>query len=112
MKKYCIVIEVKPECLDDYIEYHKEIYDSPYRELIEVIKKSGVREEAIFIYKNLAIIYFEAEDLNKCYKFQGKFEVAKRWNELMAPLFVSSCEFTFNDFKNLSTLEKVFDLNE
>lgn len=112
MKKYCVVYKIKPECLDDYVKYHKEIRDSAFRQLIEVIKESGIREEAIFIYKNLAIIYFEADVLDECYKLQEKYEVIKRWNKLMAPLFASTCELVSNDYKNISSLEKVFDLNE
>jgi L-rhamnose mutarotase len=110
MKKYCIVGEIKPECLSSYIKNHKEIHKGPYKELLEVIKKSGVKEEVIFIYKNLAIIYFEADDIDRCYEFQGKFEVVKKWNKLMAPLFISVYEF--NSSEKLPTLEKIFDLNE
>jgi len=69
-----------------------------------------VKEEVIFIYKNLVIIYFEADDLNKCYEFQKGFEVVKKWNKLMAPLFKSV--YKFDNSKKLQTLEKIFDLNE
>lgn len=110
MKKYCIVGEIKPESMDGYIKYHKEIHKGPYKELLEVIKKSGVKEEVIFIYKNLAIIYFEAEDIDKCYDFQGKFGVTEKWNKLMAPLFASA--YGFSSSEKLPTLEKIFDLNE
>ncbi|GAI16077.1 unnamed protein product [marine sediment metagenome] len=86
--------------MKSYINNHKEIHKSSYKELLEVIKKSGVKEEVIFIYKNLAIIYFEADDIDICYEFRGKFEVVKKWNKLMAPLFISVYEFTtiFNPF--------------
>ena len=40
MKKYCVISEIKPECLSDYIKNHKEIHKGPYKELLEVIKKS------------------------------------------------------------------------
>jgi L-rhamnose mutarotase len=110
MKKYCVVSEIKPECMKSYINHHKEIHKSPYKELLQIIKKSGVKEEAIFIYKNLAIIYFEADDIDRCYEFQKGFEVVKRWNKLMAPLFESV--YKFDSSKKLKTLEKIFDLNE
>ena len=110
MKKYCVISEIKPECLSSYIKNHKEIHKGPYKELLEVIKKSGVKEEVIFIYKNLAIIYFEADDIDRCYEFQRKFEVVKKWNKLMAPLFISVYEFSSSE--KLPTLEKIFDLNE
>jgi len=110
MNKYCIVGEIKPECVDDYIKFHEEIHKGVHKELLNIIKESGVKEEAVFMYKNLAIIYFEAEDLDKCYEFQNKFETTKKWDALMKPLFVSNYEFSTS--KKIPVLRKVFDLNE
>lgn len=110
MKKYCIVSEIRPEFMKKYINYHKEIHKGLYKEILEIIKKSGVKEEIIFIYKNLAIIFFEAEDIEKCYEFQNEFEVVKKWNKLMVPLFQSV--YKFGNSEKLQTLEKIFDLNE
>jgi L-rhamnose mutarotase len=108
--KYCIVGKVKPEYLEEYKKLHREIHKGPYRELLKVIRDSGVKEEAVFMYGNLAIIFYEAEDLDMCYQQQGSADVAKRWNDLMSPMFDSSYEFNVSD--KLPLLEKVFDLNE
>ena len=110
MAKYCIIGEIKPEFLEEYKALHRNIHKGPYKELLQVIKQSGVEDEAVFMYKNLAVIFYEAEDLNGCYQRQGTAEVAKKWNELMAPMFASSYEF--NASEQLPVLEKVFDLNE
>jgi len=110
MAKYCIVGEVKPEYLKEYKKLHREIHEGPYRELLNVIKDSGVKEEAVFMHGNLAIIFYEAEGLDLCYERQGNADVAKRWNALMAPMFTSSYEFNVSE--KLPVLEKVFDLNE
>ena len=110
MAKYCIVGEVKQENLDEYKKLHREIHKGPYRELLNVIKNSGVKEEAVFVYKNMVIIFYEAEDLDRCYEKQSGAEVAKRWNALMGPMFASSYEFNVSE--KLPVLEKVFDLNE
>jgi L-rhamnose mutarotase len=77
---------------------------------LSIIKDSGVREEVVFMHGNLAIIFYEAEDLNECYKRQGTTEIAMRWNALMGPMFASS--YVFNVADRLPVLEKVFDLNE
>lgn len=108
--KYCIVGEIKEDMLDKYIKYHKQIHKGEYKELLNVIKKSGIEEEVIFIYKNFAIIYFEAEDINKSYDYQRKFEVTQKWDDLMKDFFDSAYEFS--DSEKLPVLEKVFDLNE
>ena len=108
MAKYCIVGEVKEEYVEKYKALHKNLYKGPYRELLGVIKSSGVQEEVIFIYKDLAIVFYEAEDLNESYEKQEGKQVVRQWNSLMRPMFVS---YGFDSGK-LPTLEKVFDLNE
>jgi L-rhamnose mutarotase len=110
MAKYCIVGEVKQEFLEEYKRQYKKIHKGPYKELLKVIKESGVEEETVFMHKNLAIIFYEAEDLNRCYERQGSAEVAQEWNRLMSPMFASS--YRFNVSEKLPVLEKVFDLNE
>jgi len=111
MNKYCIVGEIKLGCMNQYIEKHETIHEGPYKEILKIIKKSGVKNENIFIYKNLAIIYFEAEDLKSCYKFQENFDVVKKWNEIMEPMFESNYDFG-GDPNIISSLRKIFDLNE
>jgi len=108
--KYCIVSKIKRDKVDEYVKYHKQIHKSEHRDLLNVIKKSGVTEEVIFIYDNLCIIYFEAEDIDKSYEYQRQFEVTKKWDNLMKDLFDS--EYKFSGAEKLPVLEKVFDLNE
>jgi L-rhamnose mutarotase len=110
MAKYCIVGEIRGEFLEEYKKQHREIHKGPYRELLKVIKASGVEQEAVFMHKNLAIIFYEAEDLDRAYERQESAKVAKEWNKLMSPMFASS--YRFNVSEKLPVLEKVFDLNE
>jgi L-rhamnose mutarotase len=110
MAKYCVVGEVKPEYLQEYKTLHKEIHKGPYRELLKVIRESGVKEETVFMRGTMVVLFYEADDLDRSYGLQGGAPVAKRWNELMAPMFVSS--YDFNVSEKLPVLEKVFDLNE
>lgn len=110
MAKYCIVGEVKPEFLEQYKRLHRELHKGPYKELLSVIKESGVEEEAVFMQGTTAIIFYEAEDLDSAYRRQSSSEVVRRWNELMEPMFASSYEFNVSD--KLPVLEKVFDLKE
>jgi L-rhamnose mutarotase len=112
MNKYCAVIEIKPDSLEKYVSLHKEIHKGPHKELLKVIADSGVKEEAIFMYKNLAIVYFEAEDLDACYKYQQKFKVYEEWHVLMMPLFEAKYELTGSGNFAIPMVEKVFDLRE
>ncbi len=110
MGKYCIVGEVKPEYLEEYKRLHRELHKGEHKELLEVIRDSGVNEEAVFMHGTTAIIFYETDDLNLAYQRQGASEVAARWNKLMAPMFASAYEFNVSD--TLPVLEKVFDLSE
>jgi L-rhamnose mutarotase len=107
MNKYCVVLEIKPEYLEDYKEVHRHVW----KDLLKSIKDSGVKEEVMFFYKNLAIVYFEADDLNKSYEIQRKsVELEKGWDDLVGP-WISKGEYKPGTYE-LDFLEKVFDLNE
>ena len=108
--KYCIVSKIKKDKVGEYIMQHRQMHKSEFKELLRVIKKSGVEEEVIFIHDNFCIIYFEAEDINKSYDYQRKFEVTQKWDNLMKDLFDS--DYKFSNAEKLPVLEKVFDLNE
>ena len=110
MARYCIVGEVKPEYLEKYKKLHREIHKGQYRELLSVIRASGVKDEVVFMRGTMVVIFYEADDLDRSYKLQGSAPVTKRWNEMMAPMFASS--YDFNVSERLPVLEKVFDLNE
>ncbi len=111
MKSYCITGNLKPECVKEYKEKHKTLHLGEHKELLKVIKDSGIQNEKVFIHKNMIIIYFEAEDLDKSYQIQGKSDIVKQWNDIMKPMFADTYNFNEKDH-TLPILEKVFDLNE
>ena len=51
-KRYCLIIEVKEEHIEEYIKIHKE----PWREMLEAIRDSGITDEIIYFHKNQSII--------------------------------------------------------
>ena len=59
MKKYCIVNEIKPERLEDYVNAHLH----PWDELLECLKAAGTKEEYIFMLGNKALVFVECEDM-------------------------------------------------
>lgn len=98
MKKYCAVIELKHEHIEDYINIHKNAWP----ELLKTIKEAGMKEEIIYNFKDMSIIFFECEDIDSIYKKLGETDVVKRWDAAVQPWFAS--EFIFP--------EKIFDLNQ
>ncbi len=104
--RFCFIITLKEEFINDYINIHKNAWE----EIITAQKKVGVEESFIWIYKNLAIVYYECKDINKMYLNLEKFEVTRKWNELMKQYILKSQTINFNG--KINTLEKIFDLNE
>ncbi len=99
MNKYCIIVEVKAERIEDYIKLHKE----PWREMLEAIRESGIKDEIIFFHRNQSIIILECEDNAFCDAKLRATEVCKKWDELTLPWFEST---------GFEQAEMIFDLNK
>jgi L-rhamnose mutarotase len=112
MGHFCAVVEIKKNSINRYSKLHKEMHKGPYKQLLKIIKDSGVKEEVIFIFKNYAILFFEADDLNKCYSLQQDFKVYDDWHLLMMPMFEDKFNFLDSKKYDVPLLEKIFDLNE
>lgn len=106
MKRYCLVIELKKEFINDYCDIHR----NPWQEILDSIKDAGAQELLIWNYKNLSIVYYECEDLDKLYENLGKLEVTEKWNAAVGPWFSDSP--TLDGSGKVQTCEKIFDLNQ
>ena len=106
MKRYCLVLELKDEFVDDYCDIHR----NPWPELLDSIKENGAKELLIWNYKNLSIVYYEVEDIDALYKKLNKLEVTKKWNIVMGEFFKESLPVDSDG--NFITCEKIFDLNQ
>jgi len=98
MKKYLLIIKVKPECRDEYIAIHK----NPWREMLDAIKESGFVNEIIWYFEDQSIIYLECEDHDECNTKLRLTDACKKWDIEMIPRFNTEPVFA----------EKIFDLNQ
>ena len=98
MKKYLMVIKVKPEFQKEYIDIHQ----NPWREMLEAIRAAGFVNEAIWYFENQSIIYLECPDHDECNAKLRATEVCKRWDVTVGPWFASQPIMP----------EKIFDLNQ
>jgi L-rhamnose mutarotase len=98
MKRYCFVIELKEEHVDEYVKLHRNAWP----QMLEAIKRAGAKEELLYIYKNISIVFFECEDIDELYKKLDNEEVVEKWNAVVKPWMNS--DFVF--------LDKIFDLNQ
>jgi L-rhamnose mutarotase len=108
MKKnrYCLIIELKPEYVEEYCDIHRKAWP----ELLRAIKDAGAEELLIWNYKNFSIVYYECDDLDAVYEKLGGTEIAKKWNTTVGPWFAESPTLDGSD--SVGTLEKIFDLNQ
>ena len=98
MKKYLIVIKIKPENRKEYIEIHK----NPWREMLEAIRQAGFTNEVIWYFEDQSIIYLECEDQVACNAALRATEICKKWDITVCPWFAADPVLP----------EKIFDLNQ
>lgn len=55
MKRYGMVIKIKKECLQEYIDLHA----SPAPELLDALEQSNIKNNTVFHIKDLLFNYFE-----------------------------------------------------
>lgn len=105
-KRYCFVIEINEDQMEDYVALHK----NPWQETLEGLKAAGADELVIYRYKNFSILFWEAEDLNEVYRKWGANEACPRWNARLSKAYKVSPSIDGSD--DVETLEKIFDLNQ
>lgn len=106
MKRYCIILELKEEFIDKYCE----MYKNPWPELLNALKENGVKEELVWNYKNLSIVYYECEDIGVLYEKLNKLDVVKKWHNTVGPWYKES--LPVDSEGKFITCEKIFDLNQ
>ncbi|MCL5073200.1 MAG: L-rhamnose mutarotase [Actinobacteria bacterium] len=105
-KRYCMVLEIKEECVNDYVNIHK----NAWAELLKAEKVCGIKEELIWIYKNLSILFIECDDIDQVFKAIEANEIERKWDIKVRPWFKNSQ--VLDASKKIEALEKIFDLNQ
>lgn len=98
MKKYLMIIKVKPQFKEEYIDIHQ----NPWREMLEVIKEAGFTNEIIWYFEDQSIIYLECLDHDDCNAKLRATQVCKKWDITVGPWFAAEPIMA----------EKIFDLNQ
>lgn len=96
MKKYLMVIKIRPECREEYIAIHK----NPWPEMLAAIRDAGFVNETIWYFEDQSIIYLECPDHDACNAKLRASEACKRWDLEMIPRFAAEPVLP----------EKIFDL--
>jgi L-rhamnose mutarotase len=82
MTHHAWVLEVRPGYEEEYKRRHDEIWP----EMLEALRKAGVRNYNIFRYGLTLFGYFETDDLQRAIDMLRDDPVNARWGAYMAPI--------------------------
>lgn len=87
MEKHLIVIDIKSEMKEAYINIHL----NPWQDMLKAIKDSGFINELIWFHETQSIIYIECEDgrYDVCNQKLRSTEICKKWDKKIIPWFKS-----------------------
>jgi len=84
--RYCFLLRVRPELLDEYIERHAAVWP----DMLHALKQTGWERYSLFARPDGLIVgYLEAEDLGAAQRAIAATEANTRWQRDMRRFFVS-----------------------
>jgi len=84
--RYCFLLRVRPELLEEYIERHAAVWP----DMLRVLKQAGWERYSLFARPDGLIVgYLEAEDLAAAQRAIEATEANTRWQQDMRKFFVS-----------------------
>jgi L-rhamnose mutarotase len=85
MARYCFLLQVRPDRLDEYRERHRAVWP----DMLAALRESGWRNYSIFARPDgLLVGYVEADDLDAAQAAMAATAVNARWQAEMSGFFV------------------------
>lgn len=81
-QRAAFVLRVKPDRIDEYVEAHANVWP----EMLDALRKAGIRNYTIFRSGTDVFGYFESDDLERAAAYMESQEVNARWQDAMAAL--------------------------
>jgi L-rhamnose mutarotase len=81
-QRSAFVLEVQPERIAEYIEAHRDVWP----EMLDALRRAGIRNYTIFRNGNQMFGYFESDNLEAASRFLARQDVSARWQDAMAEL--------------------------
>jgi len=105
--RYCFLLRVRPELLDEYIERHAAVWPA----MLQALKQAGWERYSLFARPDGLIVgYLEAENLDAAQRAVAATEANTRWQQDMRRFFVSvDGQVPAGD---LVLLEPIFNLDD
>lgn len=105
MARYCFLLQVRPDRLDEYRHRHAAVWP----DMLEALRDAGWRNYSIFARPDGLIVgYVEADDLGAAQRAMAATEVNARWQADMARYFVDGRA----PDQALAPLEEIFNLDD
>ncbi len=84
MNRYCFLLQVRPELLDEYRDRHRDVWP----EMLAALAAAGWHNYSLFARDDgLLVGYVEAEDLTAAQAAMAATEVNARWQAEMGRFF-------------------------
>jgi L-rhamnose mutarotase len=84
--RYCFLLRVRPELLEEYIQRHAAVWP----DMLRALKQAGWERYSLFARPDGLIVgYLEAEDLDAARRAIAATETNTRWQRDMRRFFVS-----------------------
>ena len=84
MRRYCFLLQVRSELLDEYRERHAAVWP----EMLRALEAAGWRNYSIFARPDgLLVGYVESEDLDAALRAMAATDVNARWQAAMSRYF-------------------------
>jgi L-rhamnose mutarotase len=81
-ERSAFVLRVRPDRVDEYVAAHQEVWP----EMLDALRRAGIRNYTIFRNGTQMFGYFESDDLEAASRFMAEQEVSGRWQDAMAEL--------------------------
>jgi L-rhamnose mutarotase len=105
--RYCFLLQVRPELLEEYIERHAAVWP----DMLRALKQAGWERYSLFARPDGLIVgYLEAADLAAAQRAIEATEANTRWQQDMRRFFVSADGQA--PAGDLVLLEPIFNLDD
>ncbi len=107
MKRYCFLLQVRPELLEEYRARHAEVWP----EMLYALRDTGWHHYSLFVRDDgLLVGYVEADDLAEAQAAMAATDVNARWQGEMSRFF-TGLDGRRPD-EGLLVLEEIFNLDD
>jgi len=107
VRRYCFLLQVRPERLDEYRERHVTVWP----EMLAALRDSGWHNYSLFLREDgLLVGYVESDDLDAAQRAMAATAVNARWQAEMGPFFIGLSGRGPDE--GFLLLEEVFNLDD